>query len=423
MYQVQGSSAIMRARRELFGGRLRVSRVVVLLGMTSLFTDISSEMVATVLPLYLVFASGLSPLAFGVIDGIYNGAAALIRPVGGILGDRLGRHKAVAVAGYGLSLLCRPLLLLSGGSTALIGLAVGLDRTGKGLRTAPRDALISLSTPRERLGEAFGVHRALDTAGAMLGPVLAFVILAAAPGDYLAVFAVSLFAAAIGLGFITLFVDDRRAPAPEAEAIERPVQVSIKAAFGLMKDPRLRSLGLVAALLGLTTISDAFLYLGLQRHLDLQISFFPLLFAGTSLVYMLLAAPVGRLADRIGRRVVFISGFVLLLVVYSSLLLPSFGTFMVFVYLAAFGVYYAATDGVLAAMTSAIVPDELRGSGLSLVATAATLANLGASIIFGALWAAGSNALAVACFSVGLAVAIVFAVVMLPRGEGDEQLA
>jgi hypothetical protein len=184
-----------------------VGRTVLLLGLTSFFTDISSEMVATVLPLYLVFGLGFSPLAFGVVDGLYQGAATLVRLAGGLGADRWRRHKEVAVAGYGLSAIAKLGLLLAGGVWGAIAAAILVDRTGKGIRTAPRDALISLSVSPAALGTAFGVHRALDTAGAMLGPLLAFVLLSLAPGAYDAVFVVSFCMALVGLGVVTLFVD------------------------------------------------------------------------------------------------------------------------------------------------------------------------------------------------------------------------
>jgi MFS family permease len=418
VYDVQDSTVVVRAHRDLATRRVRVAKTVVLLGLTSMFTDISSEMVATVLPLYLLYATGLSLVGFGVIDGIYNGAAAVVQFVGGLLGDKLRRHKQVAMVGYGVSMLCRPLLLLVGASPGGIGLSVGLDRIGKGLRTAPRDAMISLSTPPSRLGTAFGVHRALDTTGAMIGPLLAFVVLEAAPENYRAVFGVSLFAAVIGFAILTLFVDNRA-----SERRPRPAAVSLRQALGLLRDRRLRALTLITCALGLVTISDSFLYIGLQQHLDFDFSFFPLLFAGTSLSYMLLAAPVGRLADKIGRRRVFIAGYVLLALVYSSLLVPSFGIGGVFVYLALFGAYYAATNGVLSAITSALVPEELRGSGLSLVATLDSVASLLASVAFGVLWTLTSNATAVTVFGVGLVVVIVIAATALSRVERSAEVA
>ena len=173
MYAVESTSTLRRARRALLSGRLRerVGGTVLLLGTCSLLTDISSEMVSAVLPLYLVATLGFSPLQYGVVDGIYQGAGALVRVGSGFLGDRLSRHKLIATTGYGLSAVCKLGLAVVGGAWAGLGALILLDRTGKGIRTAPRDAMISLTAPKGELGLAFGVHRAMDTVGAMIGPL------------------------------------------------------------------------------------------------------------------------------------------------------------------------------------------------------------------------------------------------------------
>ncbi|HWC26157.1 MAG TPA: MFS transporter, partial [Solirubrobacteraceae bacterium] len=172
MYEVSDASSLLRARRRLLSRRSsgpHVSRTVVLLGLTSLFTDVAAEMVVTVLPLYLVYVGQFSPVAFGFVDGIQRGAAALVGLASGFVGDRFRRHKEVAATGYGLSALVKLGLATAGTALSAISALVLIDRIGKGIRTAPRDAMISLATPRHELGAAFGVHRALDTTGAMLG--------------------------------------------------------------------------------------------------------------------------------------------------------------------------------------------------------------------------------------------------------------
>ena len=182
MYQVEASRALLKPRTwATASARLSVPRNVVLLGSVSLLTDISAEMVATVLPLYLVFGLGVTPLALGAIDGLYRGAAAIVQVAGGFASDRLQRHTEVATIGYGISAVCKVGLVAFGTTLGAIGALVASDRIGKGMRTAPRDALISLSSTRAGLATAFGVHRAMDSAGAMLGPLVAFGILLAAP--------------------------------------------------------------------------------------------------------------------------------------------------------------------------------------------------------------------------------------------------
>lgn len=419
MYQVVNPVTVLRGRRRALAAaagaaqaRPPVSRTVLLLGTTSLLTDISSEMVSTVLPLYLVFVGGFSPLAFGVIDGLYNGATALMGLASGFLGDRLKRHKEIAVAGYGLSALCKALLLLVGTSLTAIGAVVLADRAGKGIRTAPRDAMISLSTPRENLGASFGVHRAMDTVGAMLGPLLAFAILAASATAFHSIFLISFCIALLGVAVLGLFVTGRERAKDAAEPAERP---SLRAAFALTSVPRYRALLLAGAALSLATASDAFIFLALQDTVDLGNSLFPLLFVGSSSVYMVLAAPVGRLADRVGRVRVFLTGYVLLLAVYAVVLMPIAGWGVVALSLALLGCYYAATDGVLMALGSAVVPDELRGSGLALLGTVTSVGRLVASLLFGALWTVAGIQSAMAVFGGGLVVAAVLAAVILKR--------
>ena len=221
MYQVEAWSALRRARRDAGGGFrwLHVSGTVWALGFTSLFTDVSSEMVATVLPVYLVLYLGLTPFQFGIVDGLYHGATALLRLASGVAVDRAGRAKEIALAGYGASAVSRLALLAAGASWPIIAGVVAFDRAAKGARAVPRDVLISLSSRPDGLATAFGVHRALDSAGAMLGPLVALGILAALPNAFDVVFVASFSVAVIGLGVLLLFVTNAEPPrAPDAGA-------------------------------------------------------------------------------------------------------------------------------------------------------------------------------------------------------------
>src|SRR4051812_44079476 len=294
MYTVQDSGAI---RKNLTTGGLkkRVGGTVLLLGTCSLLTDISSEMVSAILPLYLVATLGFSPLQYGIVDGLYQGASAIVRLISGFLGDRLNRHKTVAAFGYGLSAVCKLGLAVVGGALGSLSALILLDRTGKGIRTAPRDAMISLTAPKQDLGLAFGVHRAMDTAGAMIGPVLAFVLLAAAPNAWSNLFLISFFIGMLGFFVIALLV---REPRQKAPAAEKP---DLKAAARLLRGTEFRALTIAGAALGLATASDGFIYLTLRQQVDFSNAVFPLLATGTAVLYMLLAAPLGRMAGRVGR--------------------------------------------------------------------------------------------------------------------------
>ncbi|WP_105969417.1 MFS transporter [Streptomyces geranii] len=428
------------ARRR--GAGRRVAPVVFVLGTVSLITDISSEMVTAVLPLYLVTTLGFTPLAFGTLDGVYNGVSALVQLTGGHLADRVRNHKLMAGLGYALSAACKPLLLLAG-SIATLGTVLALDRTGKGLRTAPRDAMISLSTPAEKQGRAFGVHRAMDTTGAMLGPLAAFLILSVAVDGYDAVFGVSACVAVLGVLVLVLFVPSRRQQAEQARethaetgaeasketsaeangevdaeagtAAGRP-PVRVRDALALLRLPRLRALAGCAALLGLTTVSDAFVYLLLQRRAGIADAWFPLLPLGTAVVFLLLAVPVGALADRIGRRTVFLTGHLGLLIAYALLLWAPDTPALPFLVLALHGMFYAATDGVLPAALADIVPEQLRATGLAIVGTSQALARFCCSLSFGAAWTLWGDSAALAGSAVGLlCCAAVAAFVLRPR--------
>lgn len=386
---------------------------VVALGFTSLFTDISAEMVTAVLPLYLTFQLRLSPAQFGVIDGLAQAVTALTLVVGAMIADRSRRYKDVAATGYAVSAGCKVGLLAVGAAWVPTTGILFLDRTAKGLRTPPRDALISLSAPPGRIATAFGVHRALDTTGAVLGPFVAFLLLFAAPGSYSSVFAVSICFALIGLGVLAVFVDGTR-PDPTPVRNDR---FSFGAVGRLAAAPGLRRILVAAALLNIVTISDAFLYLTQQHRSSFQTRYFPLLFVGTSVVYLLLAVPFGRLADHIGSRTVVAGGYVLLMASYGSLLVADPGPLAILSALAFLGAYYAATDGVLMAMASNEIPAARRATGLALVATVIAGARLVSSLGFGLLWGQIGPYATVVTYFVGLTVALPVAIWLIAERE------
>jgi MFS family permease len=408
--------------RGLLPGRSAVSATVLALGTVSLITDVSSEMVTAVLPLYLVTGLGLSPLGFGLLDGVYNGFSALVRLVGGHLADRGGRHKAVAVVGYGLSALCKP-LLLAAHTLPLIGAVLAADRTGKGLRTAPRDAMISLSSEPGVRGRAFGVHRAMDTTGALLGPLVAFLILRQAADGYDAVFTVSFCVAAFGVVVLLLFVPSRApelgaaAPASAKPADGDAERPSLRAALALLNRRELRGLSLCAVALGLATVSDSFVYLLLQRRLGVPDRWFALLPLGTAAAFLLLAVPLGRWADRVGRWRVFVGGHLALLLAYGLLLGGLHGGALPYAVLGLHGAFYAATDGVLMAAAAGSVPAALRSSGLALVQTGQAGARFVCSIAFGAAWTAFGDRSALGGAAVALTVSMAMALALRPREQ------
>lgn len=400
-----------------------VPGTVVALGAVSFLTDVSSEMVTAFLPLYLVYTLQVGYLQFGLLDGLYTGATAVLRLVGGHVADRFRRPKAVAAAGYALSALTRVGYLAVGASALGIGAMTAVDRAGKGLRTAPRDALITLAVPTDRLGAAFGVHRAMDTAGALLGPVVTFLLLVNLGTAPQPVFVVSTCFALLGLIVLAGFVRER--PAPVGPPPPRP---PVRATLALIVDPRLRRAAAVAAVLGVATLSDAFLFLLLQQGTGISPGLLPLLPLGTAAVFLVAAAPVGRLADRLGRRRVFLAGHVLLAGAYVLLAGGPGGAAVVVAVLALHGLFYASTDGVLSAWVAEFVPDDLRASGLAAVQTAQAMARFTSSVLTGVLLTVASTGVALGVAVAALCVALLTAFAVLrnrpdPSGESvdDDQ--
>ena len=410
MYQIEAWSALRIPRREPFRfARLGIASNVVALGFTSLLTDVSSEMVSTVLPAYLVLHLGLTPLQFGLVEGLYHGVTVMFRLISGVAADRWQRHKEIAAAGYGISAVCKVGLAAAGAAWPLLASVVAVDRMGKGIRTASRDALISLSTSPANQAAAFGVHRAFDSAGAMLGPLVALGILALLPDRYDVVFVTSFSVAVVGLGVLLLFVQNIRPSTRSAAA--QPSRSPM--AIGSIQFRSIGGLTAAAALLGLTTIGDAFLYLLLQRQAGFNAGLFPLLYVGTAACYLVLAVPAGRLADRAGRRVTLLGGHALLLLAYLMTIGQDVGGLTLVGCLLLLGAYYAMTDGVLMALAGGIGGAHQRASAMAIVTTATSGARFVAAIVFGALWTAYDAATAVYAFSGALAVAMALSTLIL----------
>jgi len=386
----------------------RVAPVVLTLGFVSLLTDISSESVAAILPLYLTVGLGVSTLAYGLIDALYQGVSALVRIAGGWSADRSGHPKWVALTGYALSCVARVGFLLSTGVGA-IAAVVAVDRVGKGIRSAPRDAIISAATAPQHTAYAFGVHRSLDTVGAVIGPVLAFAILWWIPDGYLTVMVVSLGFALLGVALLGLFVEDR--PARPRTGPVAPVGPGPR--WRDLAAPGMVRLLAVAGVLGLLSVGDGFVYLALLERGGFAAHWFPLLYVGTSLAYLLLALPLGRVADRCGRARTLVLGHVALLTAYvaaAAPLPPATGTLAA---LALLGLFYAATDGVLAAIAGGVVAPAVRASGIASAQTVVALARMASSAGFGLLWFWVGPGTALLVVAGTLAVVVVPALVVL----------
>ena len=333
-----------------------------------------------------------------------------MRIAGGWAADRGDQPKWIAFFGYGVSALARVWLLFAT-SFAAVTAVLTIDRLGKGLRTAPRDALVAAASRPDNLGRSFGVHRMLDTIGAAVGPFLAFVILLIIPDGYSTVFVVSLAFAILGVAVLGIVVPNKR---PRAE---RTPAGSPRRPFSWkhLKEPRLRRLLIAAAVLGLLTIGDGFIYLSLQNRGAFAAEWFPLLYVGTNIAFLALAVPLGRLADRFGRTRVFVLGYVALLAAYLSAALPIAGAPITIACLVLLGIFYAATDGVLAALAAQFTPLESRASGIAAAQTVVAVARLLASTGFGFLWFFAGRENAILIVAVALAIAIPFAALLLAK--------
>ncbi|GAA3053540.1 Major Facilitator Superfamily protein [Actinokineospora globicatena] len=382
----------VRSGRAARSAASKVPSTVLALGVVSLLTDISAEMVTAFLPMYLVYGLGAGYLQLGLVDGLYTGATALLRLAGGHLADRTGKPKAVALVGYGLSAVTKLGFPAAGSSLPMIGGLLAVDRAGKGIRTGPRDAMITFASPAGQLGRAFGVHRMLDAVGALLGPVVAFALIAFAAPD--SVFVVSFCFAAAGVLVLATWVRD---PGGQVERVRLDLRALLR--------PEYRRATVLATVLGLATISDAFLFLAAQQRTGVDPGWLPLLPVGVAVTYLTCAVPMGRLADRLGRWRVFLLGHLLLLAVYVLLFVG--GNWLVLVAaLGLHGLFYAATDGVLMACVGPLVPVGQTAGGLAVVQTVQALARTCAAVVFGALAAFGGLGVSFVYFGIALAVAV-----------------
>lgn len=393
--------------------RGRVARVVITLGVVSLLTDISSESVSAIMPLYLTAVVGLSPVAYGFVDGLYQGVSALVRIASGWLADRTGRPQPVALAGYLLSMVARSVLLGAHGLGS-ISAVISADRIGKGVRTAPRDAMIAASSAPAQLGRAFGIHRTLDTVGATIGPLLAFAVLWRIPDGFRTVLVLSLGFAVLGVTVLALFVPLRTGAVarPRRDRGRRPAT-----SWREVATPGLRRLVAVAGVLSLLTVGDGFVYLALLDAGGLTARWFPVLYVGTNLAYLVLAVPLGRLADRVGRIRVLVAGYLPLAGAYLCAATGSRAPAPTAAALVLLGTFYACTDGVLPAVAARLVPSPVRTTGIAAAQTTVALARLLASTGFGLLWYAVGPRAAMLDVGAALLVAIPVGMAVLRRTE------
>ena len=348
---------------------------VIITGITSFLTDISSEMIYPLLPLYLTTQLGASPAIVGLIEGIAESLASLLKVFSGYISDRVQKRKGLAMLGYASSTVGKFLLFLSTSWVWVLGGRV-VDRFGKGVRTAPRDALIADSTAKERRGRAFGLHRALDTAGAVVGVGLAYYFLTTRQGDYKAVFLYSLIPAALGVAVLSLA---RETKAVKATASERPLSFNWSAL-----PTRLKAFLAVVLLFTLGNSSNQFLLLR-AKNLGFPPASVLLLYMAYNIIYALFSYPAGRLSDRIGRKSLLVAGYIFYGLVYFGFALVREASYLWLLF-AAYGLYIALTEGVQKALMADLAPVELRATLIGLHATFVGIGLFPASFLAGVLW-------------------------------------
>ncbi len=350
--------------------------------VTSFLTDISSEMIFNLIPLFLANVLGVGTAVIGLIDGIAETTASLTKVYAGALSDQLGQRKWLAVAGYALSALSKPFLYFANAWGWVLGVRFA-DRMGKGIRTAPRDALVADSIDEKQRGLAFGIHRAGDTAGAFVGLGLAaFIVWLTESGaadltrrTFQAVVLVSILPGVLAVLVLALAATDVSGTKKAAGRVRLTLE-------GM--DSRFKLFLFVVVVFTLGNSSDSFVVLlGQNRGLDvLQIMLMVMTF---NLVYAVLAGPLGALSDKLGRRKLIIGGWIAYGLVYLGLALSRTG-WQVWVLYGLYGIYYGATDGVARALVADIVSEDRRGAAYGLYNAAIGITALPASVIAGLLW-------------------------------------
>lgn len=378
-------------------GREKLPEQVRALGRVSFWNDVASDMIVPLLPAFVTGALGLAPAVLGLIEGVAEATASLLKLASGWWSDRVKKRKAFALFGYGLSNVVRPLIGLATGGGAVLGLRFA-DRIGKGLRTSPRDALLAASVDPSIRGRAFGYHRMMDNLGATLGPALAALILWLVPDGLRLVFLLSAIPGAVAM--FVLWTRVREPSAPPAVSAEPK-----KTLAGGLPKGAFRSYLLVVALFTLGNSSDVFLALRAEQA-GVPVAAIPLLWAGLNLVKALSNQPGGALSDRIGRRATMGLGFAVYAACYAGLALAQ-STAAVIAWFLVYGLYHGLVEGPERALVADLVPESERGRAYGWFHMVVGVAVFPASALFGLVWTFAGHA---AAFGMGAALAALAAV-------------
>jgi MFS family permease len=350
--------------------------IIIVLGLVSLFTDLSSNMIVPILPLYLTTVLHVQVGSIGIIEGIAESTASILKLFSGWITDRVGKHKLLMLIGYGLSNLTKPFFALSAswGQVLMIRFS---DRFGKGIRTSPRDALVADSTTKEERGKAFGFRRAMDALGAAIGPLVAFGVLAMSTNNYRLVFWLSVIPGLLAVVLIIFFLKDKE-PSGNGKQAALP-----NIGFRNL-NRRFLWFSMISTLFTVGNFSDAFLVLRAQDAGMLP-ALIPLAFFALNISSSIFSMPIGMLSDRIGRRPVLISGFFIFAMIYFGFGMAK-SVMWIWVLFILYGLYYAFTEGIQKAYIADIVPEGTRGTAMGTYNAMTGIAALPASIMAGFLW-------------------------------------
>ncbi len=365
----------IKNRVKIFG----LERNAFFLGLVSLFNDFSNEMIQSVMPVFLGVILGLPPLAIGTIEGVADAIASFLKIISGWVSDKTRERKRLAILGYIISVASRPFLALATSLSHVFTLRV-IDRVGKGIRDAPRDALLAESVSEPELGKSFGYHRAMDALGGTMGPLAAFILLPAFYYNYQALFIVAFFIGLLSL-LSFFFVEDKK-PALGVKVPELN--------FRLLEENKHFAFYLAAIFifgLGTLPITLMLLYpVSIQLIKGVSsLANIPLVYFAYSITFVLTAIPLGKFADSVGKRVTISIGFALAVIAYLGLAYStSFGAVLFFFIV--FGIYSGATDGVERALAARLIDRNLLATGEGMLNAAVGLSSLLSGLIGGALW-------------------------------------
>jgi len=384
----------MRACSSLLTG---LSRNVIVLGLVSLFQDASSEMLYPVVPMFLVGVLGAPMTVIGLIEGFAEFTAAILKAVFGRVSDRFQRRSVFISLGYGLSAASRPLLFLANTWGFVLASRL-LDRLGKGVRTSPRDALLAAAAPAEHRGKVFGIHRAMDTIGAVIGPLLAIWLLAVTDNDYRFVFLIAIIPTAFA--FLLTFLVKETEASGKGQKAKNNSTVFLQFAICNLPPAYWKFLA-INTFFFIGNSSDVFLILRAQE-IGLSAQLAILAYVVYNLAYALLATPAGMLSDRLGRRRVMQIGFLVFAIVYLGFAFVK-STSFIWPLFALYGFYAAMTEGVSKAAIADLAAPEHRGSAIGVFYMSTGVASLVASSLAGWLWTEFDASIALG-FSAGMAV-------------------